>query len=53
MGTEQPAHGERPFNLKNAQVDEKKPKGQSYLNEQRLKEHVSFSLQLYLTFLAL
>lgn len=44
MGTEMPQSGERPFKLdKNAQgsSNHSKVKGTSYLNEQRLREHVS------------
>lgn len=44
MGTDVPKTGERPFKLdKNAQgsANHSKIKGTSYLNEQRLKEHVS------------
>ena len=46
MGTDQPGSGERPFKIdKNAKPAEK-PKGGSYLNEQRLREHVSTILLL-------
>lgn len=39
MGTDVPESGERPYKIdKNANADSK-PKGASYLNEQRLKQH--------------
>ena len=44
MDTEMPASGERPFKIdKNAKGESSinPVKGTSYLNEQRLKEHVS------------
>ena len=44
MGTDQPKTGERPFKLdKNAEGsnNHSQIKGKSFLNEQRLREHVS------------
>ena len=46
LGTEMPQSGERPFKIDKGAKDTSnnfsKVKGTSYLNEQRLKEHVSF-----------
>ena len=48
MGTDMPTSGERPFkidkNAKDTSNNYSKIKGTSYLNEQRLKEHVSTTI---------